>query len=329
MFEYKINKLYLDDVCIEDIIKNTDSPCYIYSKKMIENNIGKLKEVFEGIDIIFAYAAKVENNLSILKILSDNGFGCDIVSIGELKRYMKVGGDVSKVMFSGVSKTESEIEFAINAGIYMFNIESIPEAKRINMIAAKLDKTVKCAIRVNPNVESTTIDKITTGKKGNKFGISVDTIKENVDLLKSLSNIKIQALAMHIGSQILKAEPYFEAITVMKSLKEHLETIGFEIDTIDLGGGIGIQYDKTQEAFDFDTYKQKVIPLIKSINAKIVLEPGRFITGSASALLMRIEYIKQEWDKTFLLTNAGMNDYIRVAMSSLTAKLALTYAQCS
>ncbi len=153
MFEYRSNKLYLDSVCIEDIIKNSDSPCYIYSKKMIEGNIAKLKEVFEGIDIIFAYAAKVENNLSILKILSDNGFGCDIVSVGELKRYMKVGGDASKVMFSGVSKTESEIEFAINAGIYMFNIESIPEAKRINAIAAKLGKIVKCAVRVNPNVE--------------------------------------------------------------------------------------------------------------------------------------------------------------------------------
>ncbi len=314
MFQYKNNELYLEDVCINDIVKKYESPCYIYSKKMIEDNINKLKEVFEDINIVFAFAAKVEGNLSILKILSDNGFGCDIVSVGELKRYMKVGGDTSKVMFSGVSKSEYEIEFAINHNIHMFNIESIPEAKRINSIAKSLGKNVKCAIRVNPDVESSTIDKITTGKRGNKFGISVDAIKENIDLLKGLENIRIEALAMHIGSQILKAEPFYEAIKVMSELKEHLTNIGFNIDTIDLGGGIGIQYDKSKDAFDFDTYKQKVIPLLKSMDVKFILEPGRFITGNASALIMKIEYIKKEWDKTFLLTNAGMNDYIRVAM---------------
>ncbi len=315
MFEYRNNNMYLEDVCLVDVLKKHQSPCYIYSKKIIENNVNKLKSVFEGVDIIFAFAAKVESNIAILKILADNGFGCDIVSAGELKRYIKAGGDSSKVMFSGVSKSEAEIEFAIQTGIYMFNIESIPEAKRIDTIAKRLDKTVKCAIRVNPDIEAGTLDKITTGKKGNKFGISVDTIKDNIELFKSLNNIAIEALAMHIGSQILKAEPFYEAIKVMKQLKEDMTALGFSIDTIDLGGGIGIQYDKTQPAFDFEAYSQKVIPLLKSMEGtRFVLEPGRFITGNAAALIMKVEYIKEEWGKTFLLTNAGMNDYIRCAM---------------
>lgn len=315
MFHYKNNILHIENLDMTKIAEKYESPFYVYSKKIILDNINKLKKVFSPIkNTTFAFAVKVENNLSILKLMANEGFGADIVSSGELLRYIKAGGSPSKVMFSGVSKTEKEIEIALTQGIKMFNIESIDEAIRINKISERIGKNANCAIRVNPNVQSTTHKKITTGEEGNKFGISVNTIKENAAMLTSLKNIKINALAMHIGSQILSATPFYEAVLVMKDLMEELEKIGIEIKTLDLGGGFGIQYNKEKAGFDFDEYEKKVIPLLISLGVDIVVEPGRFITGSSAALVMKVEYVKKEWGKTFLLTNAGMNDYIRVAM---------------
>lgn len=315
MYYYKDNTLMCEDLDLKSLTSKYKAPFYVYSKKTIKDNIKKIKDVFLSVDNVFiAYAMKAENNISILKIMIDEGLGADVVSVGEIEKYIKAGGDTKKIVFSGVAKSHEEIKRAIELNIKQFNIESIDEALRINNIAKSMNKNVSCAIRVNPNVDALTHHKITTGTKGDKFGISIKTIEDNAELLKSMSNIKINTLAMHIGSQMLNASPFYEAVKVLKKLYEEVSNIGLKIDTLDIGGGFGVGYNKGEASFDFDSFKKNTVELLRDTKLNIMLEPGRFLIAKSGALIMKVEYIKHEWGKTYVILNGGMNDYIRVAM---------------
>ena len=315
MIDYKNDILMCEDVKLIDIANEYKTPFYIYSKNDILKKIKIFKEVFSDIDdLLIAYAVKAENNLSILKLMVKEGIGADVVSIGEVLKYIKAGGNANNVVFSGVGKTEEEIKKAIELEIRRFNIESIPEAIRINNIAKELKKIVKCSLRVNPNVDAHTHEKITTGVHGNKFGISIKTIKDNAELLKGLSNIEIDSLSMHIGSQILDPAPLNKAIIVMKVLIEEVKNMGFDIKSVDIGGGYGVRYDKQSNGFDFDKFKRESISLLKDMKLSITTEPGRYFIAESGALIMRVEYVKEEWGRKYVILNGGMNDYIRAAM---------------
>ncbi|ACN83424.1 diaminopimelate decarboxylase [Brachyspira hyodysenteriae] len=315
MIAYENNILMCENVDIREIAEIYGTPFYIYSKNDILNKIRFLKEVFSPLnDVLIVYAIKAENNLSILKMMAEEGIGADVVSIGETLKYIKAGGKAENVVFSGVAKTEEEIRKSIELNIKRFNIESIPEAIRINNIAKELKNKVKCSIRVNPNVDAHTHEKITTGVNGNKFGISIKTIRENSELLKSLSNIEIESLSMHIGSQMTDAEPFYKAILVMRDLIGEINSMGFNITDIDIGGGYGVRYNRDHSGFDFNKFKAESINLLKEMNLRVTTEPGRYFVAESGALIMRVEYIKEELGRKYVILNGGMNDYVRVAM---------------
>lgn len=315
MIGYKNNILMCEDIDIRELTKVYGSPFYLYSKNDILQKIRFLKDIFSSLDdVLIAYAVKAENNLSILKMMVEEGIGADVVSIGETLKYIKAGGDASNIVFSGVAKTEEEIKKSIELNIKRFNIESIPEAVRINNIAKELKKRVKCSIRVNPNVDAHTHEKITTGVNGNKFGVCIKTIIENANLLKSLDNIEIESLSMHIGSQMTDAEPFYRAILVMKDLISEVNSMGFNITDIDIGGGYGVRYNKDHSGFDFDKFKNESINLLKEMNLKVTTEPGRYFVAESGVLIMRVEYVKEELGRKYVILDGGMNDYVRVAM---------------
>ena len=315
MIGYKNNILMCEDIDIRELTKVYGSPFYIYSKNDILQKIRFLKDIFSSLDdVLIAYAVKAENNLSILKMMVEEGIGADVVSIGETLKYIKAGGDARNIVFSGVAKTEEEIKKSIELNIKRFNIESIPEAVRINNIAKELKKRVKCSIRVNPNVDAHTHEKITTGVNGNKFGVCIKTIIENANILKSLDNIEIESLSMHIGSQMTDAEPFYRAILVMKDLIGEVNSMGFNITDIDIGGGYGVRYNKDHSGFDFDKFKNESINLLKEMNLKVTTEPGRYFVAESGALIMRVEYVKEELGRKYVILDGGMNDYVRVAM---------------
>lgn len=315
MIGYKNNILMCEDIDIRELTKVYGSPFYLYSKNDILQKIRFLKDIFSSLDdVLIAYAVKAENNLSILKMMVEEGIGADVVSIGESLKYIKAGGDARNIVFSGVAKTEEEIKKSIELNIKRFNIESIPEAVRINNIAKELKKRVKCSIRVNPNVDAHTHEKITTGVNGNKFGVCIKTIIENSNLLKSLDNIEIESLSMHIGSQMTDAEPFYRAILVMRDLINEVNSMGFNITDIDIGGGYGVRYNKDHSGFDFDKFKNESINLLKEMNLKVTTEPGRYFVAESGALIMRVEYVKEELGRKYVILDGGMNDYVRVAM---------------
>lgn len=314
-FSYKEGELYCEGVSLKQMSETEESPFYVYSAQTIRDRVKILKDTFAELDdCLIAYAVKANNNLSLLSMMASMGLGADIISDGELFRFLKAGGDPSKVVFSGVAKSVKELSYAIENGIRMFNAESLPEMKRLNELAATRGQRLKVALRVNPNVEAGTHKKITTGKKGNKFGISVKTIKENKDFLKSLDSLNLCGLDVHIGSSILSAAPFVEAYNVIAEIMEELRNEGFDINTLDIGGGFGVPYEKENGGFDYETYKKEAVPILKRMNVSVIVEPGRYLTAESGALLMKAEYIKEEWDKKFVNVDAGMNDFMRVAM---------------
>lgn len=312
---YKENVLVLEDVILKDLVDVYQTPFYVYSKKSIIDKIRILKDVFSSIDNSFiAYSIKAESNISLLKIMIENGIGSDVVSLGEIKRFIKAGGDARDIVFSGVGKKEEDIIYALKVSVKQFNVESIPEALRINSLAKSMNVRAKYSFRVNPNIDAHTHKKITTGTYGDKFGISIETLKENINLIKSLSHIDFVGISVHIGSQIMSTDVYMSAINAIKEAIYYLKENEINVDTLDIGGGYGIDYNKKGNGFDFGTFKANVIPILKDLNLNIITEPGRFIIGEAGMLITKIEYIKKEWGKTYLILDAGMHNYMRTAI---------------
>jgi len=325
-FHYIANKLYCEEVPLDSLVKKYGTPLYVYSQRTLTDHFKKLERAMDGLDHLICFAVKSNSNQAVLSVLASLGSGFDIVSAGELRRVIAAGGDTRKCVFAGVGKTESEIEFALKQGVYSFNAESEPELERINRIAARLRKIAPVAVRVNPDVKAGTHKKITTGTYENKFGIAFEQIEGVYARASKLKNLRLRGLQMHIGSQITNPAPFQEAVKKVSPLVTRLKH-KHGLEFLSIGGGLGIVYEPALESgatqwwksaqakgiLTPQTYAERLLPWLKPIGLKILLEPGRFISGNAGILVTRVEYVKRTGHKNFLIVDAAMNDLIRPA----------------
>lgn len=305
------------------------TPLYVYSAHTIVDHYRRLSQAMTGVDHEVAYAVKANSNLSVLRLLAAEGAGFDIVSGGELFRVIKAGGDASRCTFAGVGKTRGEIAYALEQGIYSFNVESEAELRFINQVAGELGKRAPVAVRVNPNVDAKTHKYISTGKSENKFGVDFEAISELYDMAAAeLPHVRLRGLQMHIGSQLTSVRPFVEAVEKVAPLASALkQKHGIEFWSI--GGGIGIIYKDSLASGSIDwwsalegedkpltveEYGRSVVPHLRGLGLKILMEPGRFIVGNAGVLLTECLYEKKGSAKTFKIVDAGMNDLIRPAL---------------
>lgn len=325
-FCYRRGKLFCEGVSVESLAQKHGTPLYIYSQKTLADHFETLDAALSPLDHSICFAMKSNSNLAVLRVLAGLGAGFDLVSGGELRRVIAAGGDPKKCVFAGVGKTEAEIEFALRKGIYCFNVESEPELIRINRIAARLKKKAPIAVRVNPNVDAHTHAKITTGTYENKFGIQMEQVEAVYARASKLKNLRLRGIQMHIGSQLTSVEPFELAVKKVIPLATRLAA-KYNFEFLSIGGGLGIVYNpalasgsadwwKTPEAKGILTptsFAARLVPLLKPLGLKILIEPGRFIVGNAGALVTRVEYVKQTGKKNFVIVNAAMNDLIRPA----------------
>lgn len=319
-FSYKKNRLYCENVNIESLAKEVGTPLYIYSTRTILEHFYKIKKAFSEACPLICYSVKANSNLSILKLLVDNGAGLDIVSGGELYRARKVGCPPKKIVYASVGKTEKEIKEAIDYRILMFNVESRAELSRINQIAQGMRRKVDVALRVNPEITPRTHTHIVTGKKETKFGIDIDSVKSILSHTEAYPSLNIVGLHLHIGSQITTSTPFVRAIKRVRSILKEVRKECTGLEYLNIGGGLGIVYDK-EKPQTAQVFADNVLPLLRGVNLKIILEPGRFIVGNAGILVTKVLYIKDTPAKRFVVVDAGMNDLIRPALYSAYHKI--------
>ena len=309
--KYIGKNLFIEKLSVGRIAKKVETPFYIYSENQIKENYIKFFNTFKKVKPLVCFSAKSNSNLSILRSLGKLGAGIDVVSIGELLKALKAGIKANKIVFSGVGKTKEELKIAINKKILLINCESESEAKIINKIAKRSNKKVSIGFRLNPDIDAKTHKKISTGKANNKFGISIKSFSFFLKEIKKLKNIKLEALSVHIGSQILTDIPYKRVLTVLSKLIKNLD---LNLKYIDLGGGFGINYSKKDKPINLKRYSNLVYSFSKKLNCKIIFEPGRSIVGDAGILVSKIQYIKNGTNKKFIILNTGMNDFMRPAL---------------
>jgi len=313
-----------EGVALDAITDAVGTPAYVYSADTIRQHFQRLDAAMAGVDHMICYAMKANSNLAILSLLQSLGAGFDIVSGGELFRVLKAGGAAGNCTFAGVGKTRDEIAFALKEGVYSFNIESEPELEFISSVASELGLIAPIAIRVNPDVEANTHKYISTGKSQNKFGIGIDRALEVYAKAATLPNLKIRGVQTHIGSQILDAKPFAEAVAKLVPIVETLKSL-YQIEFFSIGGGIGIVYNPALESgtrdwwsdpksLTADAYAKLLVPLLKPLGLRILLEPGRFLVGNAGVLVSSVLYVKENPTKTFTIVDAAMNDLIRPAL---------------
>ena len=309
----KDNKNYIEEVELDEICQSFGTPSYVYSKKNIVDSYNKLDKAFHKHERLICFAVKANPNIAILNILANLGAGFDIVSGGELRRVIAAKGDTKKVVFSGIGKSADEIKFALQNEILAFNVESEPELYRIQNIAKSMGKKANISIRVNPNVDAKTHPYISTGLKDNKFGVDEKKAIELYKIAKDMDSIIIKGIDCHIGSQITELAPFIDAISKLLKMVDALTLLGIEIDHLDIGGGIGINYDD-EEIFNFDEYADAISRVFAKRKFKIIFEPGRAIVGKSGILLAKIEYIKKGQSKNFAVIDAAMNDLMRPSL---------------
>ncbi|MCS7170794.1 MAG: diaminopimelate decarboxylase [Aquificaceae bacterium] len=310
--EYKKGELCLEGVQLKALAEEFGTPLYVYSASHIRDRLVAYKEAFPG--ALICYAVKANFNPHIIALAKDEGAGADIVSGGELYASLKAGVEPSKIVYAGVGKTAKELEYAISSDILMFNVESFMELDILNEIAGRLGKRVRVAIRVNPDVDPKTHPYISTGMKKSKFGVDIKTAKKEYEYAGKLKNLKVVGIHCHIGSQILDVSPYIEAAQKVVEFYHELVKLGFEIEYIDLGGGLGIKYKPEQSNPEPSDLAEAIIPVIKDVKAKLILEPGRSVVGNAGILLTQVQFLKDKGHKHFVIVDAGMNDLVRPAM---------------
>ena len=312
-FKYRRNQLYCESLKIENLAQRFGTPLYIYSRKTIHEHYLKLKRAFHDIGPLICFSIKANPNLAILKSLIRLGAGLDVVSGGELFRAIKVGCSRHKIVYASVGKTTREIKTAIKVGILFLNVESLSELGNINRIARLLNKRARVAIRINPDVTPATHKFITTGKITNKFGIDFSAAYDILKHRRDFAYVDILGLHIHIGSQITQSEPFIRAITRITRFLEQLKREQIELQYFNIGGGLGIVYDKEtpQSAVDFAS---RVLPILRKTRLRIILEPGRFIVGNAGTLVVKVLYIKKTAKKKFIVVDGAMNDLIRPAL---------------
>ena len=310
---YENNKLFLDHISLETIAAKYGTPCYVYSRQTLEKNWQAFNQALKPLSHRICYAVKANSNIAILQLFANFQSGFDIVSLGELSRVMKAGGDPKKIIFSGVAKSKHEIEEAIAIGIDCFNVESTAELERLNAIASHLNKKINIAFRVNPNVNPNTHAHISTGLRENKFGIDIEKILPLCATLQQFPALNLVGIGAHIGSQITELAPFAESIDRLIALYTQLVNKGFNIKHVDIGGGLGITYHHENPP-SIAAYGELVAQKFASIPVEVILEPGRSIVGNAGVLLTRIEYLKPTDHKHFAIVDAGMNDLMRPAL---------------
>ncbi len=326
-FHYHSGKLSCESYPLDKAAERFGTPLYVYSSHTIVDHYQRLNQALHELNHEVCYAVKANSNLAVIRLLADQGAGFDIVSGGELYRVIKARGNPSKCTFAGVGKSREEIEYALRCEVLSFNIESEEELKAIDSAAKSIGKRAPIAIRVNPGVAANTHKYISTGKTEDKFGIAIDRVAELYDRAKTMSNIAIRGVQMHIGSQITETRPFVQAIEKMVPLVKQLKS-DCGIEFFSVGGGIGIVYQGSLESGDkvwwkedepkhpltIQEYARAIVPLLKSLSVRVLLEPGRFLVGNAGVLLTRVLYVKKTPLKTFVIVDAGMNDLIRPAL---------------
>ncbi len=310
--EYKGEELYLEGVSLKALAEEFGTPLYVYSGSYIRDRIKAYREAFP--EALICYAVKANFNPHIVALVKEEGAGADIVSGGELFISLKAGIEPSKIVYAGVGKTVKELEYAISSEILMFNVESLMELEVLDGLAGKLGKKARIAIRVNPDVDPKTHPYISTGMKKSKFGVDIKTAKKEYEHARKLKNLQVVGIHCHIGSQILDVSPYIEASQKVVELYYELIKEGFDIQYLDLGGGLGIKYKPEQSNPEPSDLAEAILPVVKEVKAKIILEPGRSVVGNAGILLTQVQFIKDKGHKHFVIVDAGMNDLVRPAM---------------
>ena len=328
LFQYRDGKLHCEDVDLACVAEKFGTPLYVYSAGTILDHYTRLDAALAPLDHLIWYAVKANSNRAILKLLADADAGFDIVSGGELFRVLRAGGDPAKCTFAGVGKSREEIEFACEQGVYSFNVESESELEQIDQIAGEKNLRAPIALRANPDVDPHTHEYISTGSRENKFGIALGQLLAVYEGAAKMRNIEIVGVQMHIGSQITEAEPFASAIRKTTPLVRELKS-KYGIKFFSIGGGMGIIYRRALEsgsgkwwhdhggessAFSIRDYADAIVPPLRDLGIRILVEPGRFLVGSAGVLLTRVRYIKQTAEKKFAIVDAGMNDLIRPAL---------------
>ncbi len=312
-FQYHGDTLYAEEVSLRDIAQSVGTPCYIYSRTYIEQQWREFDAGFAAHPHLVCYAVKANSNLAILNILATLGSGFDIVSMGELERVLAAGGDANKIVFSGVGKTEDEINRALEVGIYCFNVESESELFRIEKISHGMGKKAPISLRVNPDVDANTHPYIATGLKENKFGVPMDQASSLFQYAANSDSLIVKGVDCHIGSQLTEMAPYLDAVDKVLNLVDQLHTQGIQLSHIDMGGGVGICY-QSEATIHPSEFSAALTAKIDDPKLKILIEPGRAVAGNAGILLTRVEYLKKTPKKNFAIVDAAMNDLIRPSL---------------
>ena len=309
--KYINNNFLVEKVKIQKLAKKFSTPLYCYSYEKLKKNINKFKFNFKSISPLICFALKANSNLRIIREVKKLGLGADVVSKGELMKALKAGINSKKIVFSGVGKTSSELSYAIDKKILLINSESKSEVLEIERLAKFKKKIVDIGIRLNPNTDAKTLSQISTGKKENKFGVSEKTFLELVKYLKKSKNINLKCLSVHIGSQIINHKPYEAMLRVVEKL---IIKSKYKFEFIDLGGGMGISYQKKNKKLNYRKYNNAIIKFLKIHKSKIIFEPGRSIIGDSGILISKVIYIKENQRKNFVIIDAAMNDFMRPAL---------------
>lgn len=309
-FEFRNGELCAEDVPLTDIARRHGTPCYVYSRATLERHYRAFDEALASVPHQVCYAVKANSNLAVLNVLARLGAGFDIVSGGELFRVLQAGGDASRVVFSGVGKTEHELREALSAGIGCFNVESESELQKLNRIAAECGLRARIALRVNPDVDAKTHPYISTGLRNNKFGVDIATAERLYRAAHGMRGVEVAGIASHIGSQLLEVQPFLDALDRVLALVQRLREAGITLQHVDLGGGIGVRY-RDEKPLEPRDWAAQVLPRLKGLNVKVFCEPGRAIAGNAGLLLTRVETLKHTPDRNFAIVDAAMNDLLR------------------
>lgn len=312
-FQYKGDELFAEEVAVKDIVAAVGSPVYIYSQATLERHFKAMDDAFASTPHTICYSVKANSNLAVLRTFINLGGGVDIVSGGELYRAVQAGVDPKKVVYSGVGKRDDEIAYALETGILMFNVESEQELDRINEVAGRIGKKAGIAIRVNPDVDPETHPYITTGLKKAKFGINIERALEQYGRAKNLANLEILGIDCHIGSQLTKVSPFVDAIKKLKRLLDGVKDMGIDMKYLDLGGGLGIQYNDEEPPHPA-SYGASILEETKDLGLHLLFEPGRNLVGNAGILVGKCLFTKKGEEKNFVIVDAGMNDLARPAL---------------
>ena len=312
-FVYREGKLYCEDLPLDELADSVGTPCYVYSKRALVRAYTEFDQAFAAVDHTICFAVKSNPSLAVLKLLADRGAGMDIVSAGELYRALKAGVPGELIVYSGVGKSPEEIRYALESGILCFNVESLPELATIDQIAGRLGTVAKVSLRINPDVESNTHQYTSTGTKEAKFGISYDSALDCYRKLRNFKNLKAYGIDTHIGSQVTELEPFVLAVKRLVELFVRLTGDGFQLEAIDIGGGLGIRYHDESPP-SLAEYAEALLPILKPLSCRVILEPGRYISGPAGILLTRVIYFKETGVRNFAVVDAGMNDLLRPSL---------------